>query len=344
MSKKTVGFYGGKFFPIHKGHVAMMEKARMLVDELHIIVSYDVEAERKLWKTARQAGHPRPTHIDRYRWWSEITKYSPNVHVHTVNELQTGKDTDWDRGAIGIREAIGKPIDVVFSSEPSYERHFSRLYPEAVHFVLDEEREQVDISATKIRENLYWHWNALPEEVRPFFVRKVVIVGTESCGKSTLVRRLAEHYGTNYVEEYGRTFYERMGVQDMRYVRSDDFSTIAMKQWMNVVDSLDESNRIIFVDTEAVVTEYYHKLYAGWKINTKVPYFQEYDLYLYLTPEVAWVDDGSRTLRTQKEREEQDETLVHMFDQQNIYPTFIRGTSYDDRFNQAVKAINKLLK
>lgn len=40
---KTVGMYGGKFLPLHMGHVYMMTKASTMVDELHIIVSYDEE-------------------------------------------------------------------------------------------------------------------------------------------------------------------------------------------------------------------------------------------------------------------------------------------------------------
>ena len=38
--------------------------------------------------------------------------------------------------------------------------------------------------------------------MRPFFVKRVVIMGPESVGKSTLTKNLAKHYNTNFVEEY----------------------------------------------------------------------------------------------------------------------------------------------
>ncbi|MER3553540.1 MAG: hypothetical protein C4331_04110 [Meiothermus sp.] len=38
---------------------------------------------------------------------------------------------------------------------------------------------------------------------------KAVFLGAESTGKSTLVRRMAEGFGTEFVAEYGREVYER---------------------------------------------------------------------------------------------------------------------------------------
>jgi HTH-type transcriptional regulator, transcriptional repressor of NAD biosynthesis genes len=67
-------------------------------------------------------------------------------------------------------------------------------------------RELVSISGTKIRENPYQHWDYLPEVVRPCFVKKVCIFGPESTGKSTLTKKLAEHFHTSYVHEYARPF------------------------------------------------------------------------------------------------------------------------------------------
>ena len=42
-------------------------------------------------------------------------------------------------------------------------------------------------------------------------IKKVVLVGPESTGKSTLARRLAEHFNTVLVEEYGRIYCEKFG-------------------------------------------------------------------------------------------------------------------------------------
>ena len=50
-------------------------------------------------------------------------------------------------------------------------------------------------------------------EVYASLIRKVVLVGTESTGKSTLARRLAEEYDTLWVHEFGRELWEAQELQ-----------------------------------------------------------------------------------------------------------------------------------
>lgn len=57
----------------------------------------------------------------------------------------------------------------------------------------------------------YKYWDFIPNIAKEYFVKKVVIVGTESCGKSTLVHNIALYYNTNYIKEYGRTICEELG-------------------------------------------------------------------------------------------------------------------------------------
>ena len=47
MSNNKVGMFGGKFIPIHAGHVYAMIYASTMVNELHVIVSYDEDYERE---------------------------------------------------------------------------------------------------------------------------------------------------------------------------------------------------------------------------------------------------------------------------------------------------------
>ena len=54
-------------------------------------------------------------------------------------------------------------------------------------------------------------------------IKKFVVVGPESTGKSTLCSQLAEHYHTTWVPEYAREYLEKNGM-DYTY---DDFLTIA---------------------------------------------------------------------------------------------------------------------
>ena len=48
------------------------------------------------------------------------------------------------------------------------------------------------------------NWKFLPDSVRPYFSIKVVVLGTESTGKSTLTERLAKYFNCSSVKEAGR--------------------------------------------------------------------------------------------------------------------------------------------
>jgi HTH-type transcriptional repressor of NAD biosynthesis genes len=139
MTVGKVGMYGGKFIPIHLGHVYAMIRASTMVDELHIIISYDTEYEKEVY--FKNAAIPHIPFVIRLRWWTQITKDLPHVHVHAVEEIQTGHFSDWLKGSLEIKRVIGKPIDVVFSSEHSYTEYFDKLYLKAKHVVIDADRE-----------------------------------------------------------------------------------------------------------------------------------------------------------------------------------------------------------
>jgi HTH-type transcriptional repressor of NAD biosynthesis genes len=342
---KTVGMYGGKFAVLHLGHVYAMTVASTLVEELHVIVSYDEEFEKEnLFKNCKL---PHVGYKQRVRWWKEITKDMPHVHVHGVYETNNNEFASWQAGADGIKKSIGKPITHIFSSESHYGEFFNKLYPDAEHVVIDEERSRYNISATKLRtEGVYSNWELLPEVVRRHYVKKVVVVGTESCGKSTLVRNLATLYNTNYVEEHGRTFYEELGSYD---TFEEDYLKIAYRQKYHEEQGLKNANKLLFIDTEANVTHRflkdYHDIGYFSKIGAtlwNIAESQKYDLWLFLEPDVEWVDDGTRTLGKQEQRDSGNEALKHLLVVHGIEYITVKG-NYNERLNIALENINKLV-
>jgi len=337
---KTVGMYGGKFLPPHLGHVYAMTLAASMVDELHVVVSHDHKYEMKLCEGGKL---PHMPWNQRYRWWQQITKHLPNVVVHTVYEEQTGQFSDWENGRYAIELAVGKKIDAVFSSENEYDTYFKLLYPEAEHILLDVERKKYPISGTKLRkEGILANWDMVPQVVRQDFVKRVVIVGTESCGKSTLVQNLATLYNTTYVSEYGREFYEQFGDRVMSM--PEDFAEIAMRHKVNEMDKLKEANKVLFIDTEAYVTNYYSRLYENKEdgIVEAIGQRNHYDLCLFLEPDVKWVDDGTRDFGEQKARENNSDYLKRMLDRACVDYVSVSG-SYLKRLKTTMKHIDKLL-
>nr|WP_204413391.1 multifunctional transcriptional regulator/nicotinamide-nucleotide adenylyltransferase/ribosylnicotinamide kinase NadR [Bacillus tianshenii] len=337
---KTVGFIGGKYLPLHRGHIYTIVRAASSVDELYVILSHNEDRDRE---TCEKSSFPYIPADIRLRWLHEATKEMGNVRVLSVAD--TTKDYDWEEGSRLIKAAINKKIDVVFSSESAYDAIFKSNYPDAKHILLDEERKIVPISATEIREEgVYAHWNDIPECVRPYFVKKVVLVGTESCGKSTLTRNLASVYNTTFVKEYGRTLCEEIGGCE-GIIQKEDYPIIAYGHKMEEKEAIRKANKIVFIDTEATVTQYYSHLYNNChqKVLDEIIAEQSYDMYLYLEPDVPWVDDGLRVHGEQYVRDENNKLLKEMFKQNNIELTVISGT-YEEKLNQAIDLVDQLFR
>jgi len=120
-------------------------------------------------------------------------------------------------------------------------------------------------------------------------IRKSLAVnGTESSGKSTLVRNLARVYNTSYVEEYGRKYYDKFK-DSMSITLESDYHEIAFEHKYHERMQTQTANKALFIDTEAIVTQYYSELYVGNRLDilTEVAKLQEYDLHIYLELDVA---------------------------------------------------------
>src|SRR5690606_10825593 len=152
-------------------------------------------------------------------------------------------------------------------------------YPSAKHVVLDAERRTYPISATQIREEgAMKHWAIIPHVVQPYFVRTVVVVGTESAGKSTLVKNLAHLYNTSYVEESGRKFSDQIGAG---IAIESQFPTIACEHKHHATEHAKRANKLPFIDTEANVPQYFSWAYRGYEqpVLDQVAALQNYDLW-----------------------------------------------------------------
>ncbi len=336
---KSVGFIGGKFLPLHLGHIHAILAASNMVDELYVILSSSKNRDRQLCE--RDGIKYIPDEV-RLSWMGQAVNDLENVKLIRIEDDQWDENYDWDSGAEMIKKAIGKKIYFVFSSEKEYEKHFKKNFPGGKHMIIEPARETINISGTEIRKELYKHWDKLPEYVRKYFVKKVVIVGTESCGKSTLTKKLAKLYNTNLVEEIGRNYcdkYSNMLTKEM-------FNSIAMEHFLEQEEKASFSNKVLFVDTEATVTQFYlNKYFPKEKFNLieEIIKIQNYDLMIFLEPDVKWVNDGLRNEGEEKIRKNNNVEMKKMFKDRGI--NFVSlGGNYSERFNKARKLVDDLFK
>ncbi len=337
MSDKTIGFIGGKYLPFHQGHVYTIMAASNQVDLLYVVLSSSKNRDREL---CERDGIKYIPAEKRLSWMGSCLHDLKNIKILHIEDDQWDANYDWEDGARMIKEAIGKPIDKVFSSEPGYGVHFNKYYPGSEHVIVDDLRKTVPLSATEVRRNLYAHWDKLPQAVRADYVKKVALVGTESCGKSTLTTKLAKFYATEHVSEVGREYCERYSDQ----LTVEMFPSIAMEHFLLQQKKAESADKILFVDTEATITQYYLDMYFPGQVSPlveEVIKLQDYDLVLYLEPDVEWVDDGLRFAGKEDERERNNQKLKGMYQKRGIDFVSVSG-NYQQRFDQARGLVDRL--
>jgi HTH-type transcriptional repressor of NAD biosynthesis genes len=276
----TRGLVIGKFLPPHKGHLALIEFAAKQCDELIVSMS---DADNDPIDPTLRLG-----------WLRQLT----NARVENLKD-------DFDRPdlplnartkiwAAVITKAYGK-IDKVFSSE-GYGDPFAKNLG-AVHVSFDIDRKAFPVSGSLIRQSPFRYWDLIPKEVQPYFVKRICFYGPESTGKSTAAIRMARHYNTVSVPEVAR---EMLVNNDFTI---DDIIRIGKAQTERVLEYTRLANKILFCDTDVIVTQIYSRHYLGvvpeilYELEKKVTYHQ----YFFFDIDVPWVEDGLRDLAHQRE-------------------------------------------
>lgn len=338
-----VGAFMGKLLPPHRGHLTTILLAHTMCDELYVVVSNrDVEDA----EMCKPLGKTIPGKLRKQWLMKELTGFD-NIHVVLVDETNLPLfPNGWEPWSKLVKSTIGKKIDVIFGGEPSYSEGCERWFPESEYKIIDPDRSRWPVSATMVRNNPIDCWDYIIGAARPFFAKKILIAGTESCGKTTLTKKLAKIYYTSWSEEVGRYYSERyLGGDEDAFV-DDDFKRICSLQYESDMDALHNANKICFFDTDATITQYYCEMYLGHQNPAIEGYVDpsRYDIVLFLTPEVEWVDDGLRFLGEQKQRESLHSKLLNMYRERGFKNIVeISGSSYEERLTQCLHVIDNLL-
>lgn len=275
------GLVVGKFMPLHRGHQVLIEAALADSDDVTVVV-YDSQPPGEY--------PPMPVEL-RLRWLRELYPAAESI-LALPDPLSSDDPRDAGFYADGLR-FLG-PFDRFYSSEPAYGR-FAQLLG-AEHVVVDAARAAVPISGTRIREDPYAHRGWLDPAVYASLVRKVVCVGTESAGKTTLARALAARHGTLWAHEYGR---ELWVAQDLSGSFADHLR-IATRQHAREEAARRQARRFLFCDTNAWTT----LMWSLWTYGVADARLHElvdrtvgdYE-WLLCDADIPWEDDGTRELR-----------------------------------------------
>jgi len=190
-------------------------------------------------------------------------------------------------------------------------------------------------------------------------MKKIVILGPESTGKSTLCEQLAAHFKSSWVPEYARTYLQGSGNQ----YRFEDLWEIAKGQvesemvngkWLmdnrgqHIVGGAPlttcQTPLPLFIDTDLYVIKIWSEISFNKcdnRILTQIAQ-SSYDLYLLCNTDLPWADDPLREYPDLHMRQKIYAYYEDAMINQPVPWVNISG-NYEERLNKAIDAVNAVL-
>jgi NadR type nicotinamide-nucleotide adenylyltransferase len=307
------GLVVGKFYPPHGGHLHLIATAARQCAQLTVLAM-----------AARSETIPL---CDRVAWLREACEGMRAVSVLGVPcdvPVDFGDAQIWAAQVAVMDAALtgGRrpPADVVFSSE-SYGDELA-AWLRCGHVCVDVGRTTVPVSASAVRADLAGCWESLIGPAQAGLATRVVTLGAESTGTSTIAEMLAAHYRqrggawahTPCVTEAGRD-YTVTKWQQARMVAAAaglpdpplealewtaaDFDAVAAEQTRRENQAARTGSPLVVCDTDAFATSVWEHRYLGERTRGLQPWaaaeLPHHDVYLLTSHDgVPWHDDGLR--------------------------------------------------
>lgn len=319
------GIVLGKFSPFHRGHEFLIRQALAICDTITVLVCAHETDLIPGWQ--------------RYHW---VKSTFPELDVRHLIGPKTTQFPEHSGllAQVGLDEMVRRNVPentgLLFESGNTLSTFAHRLGFE--HICIDAERANYPVKTEEIRANPTAHRDLLLPNVRPYYLRRVALVGPESCGKSYLSEQLASHYHTVFVEEYGRTYCEKFGMDSTEL----DFAHVAGGQLYREDEMALKADRLLFCDTDLIVTQIWSEVYFKGKCQPWIywaDHARRYDLYLLCAPDIPWVNDGLREFEGQ--RAWMFERIRQELEARGLNFKIIQG-GFEERMSAALRAVESL--
>ena len=322
MKHYRTSFVLGKFCPLHKGHMLLIQRALNASDTVYVVVDNIMDEVIPVRRRMQWVKQQFPTAV-------VLTQ------EHPLPQDPSETPYFWDIWRDTLLHLLPQPVDAVFASEQYGERLAKELSAEFV--MVDPCRKNVPISATTIREDIIGQWQYLSPVVQQDIRKVICVFGPESTGKSTLTCQLARHYNMPYVEEFAKKLIDEKNGD----ICFDDMETIVKGHHEAIADALKLNTPLLFVDTDAIIS----KLWSNELFGKESPIIEEYiakqhfDLYLLLDVDLPWVNDIHRYRPNERDSffRKCEEQLV----MRNKNYTVIRGKD-EQRLINAIERVDAL--
>ena len=320
-------FVFGKFMPFHKGHEAMINFALARCDFLTILICCSDKEQV-------------PCAV-RKTWIEQTFENLKNLEVRTFsysedefpNTSVSSEEISAIWAAVFKKQFPG--YSILVTSEPY--GNFVAGYMAIRHIEFDPCRSIIPVSASLIKKDQFSYWEFLPDSVKPYYSIKIVILGTESTGKTTLTKQLSQHYNCGFVSEAAREI-----IPNSNAFIYADLHLVAKEHAGRIDAAVRGPSPLVIIDTDVHTTKSYSKFIFGKELaeSSEIYNSNRAVLYLYLNNDVPHSQDGTRLNET--DRNLLDISHREVLRENNIDFIEITG-NWNERFEKAVKHIDKLI-
>jgi HTH-type transcriptional regulator, transcriptional repressor of NAD biosynthesis genes len=321
------GLIIGKFMPLTKGHIALIDFGIQNCDNL-IVAVCSLKSE------------PINGSL-RYNWVKKYYGNNTRVQVvHITEEIPGTSESSREISKLwsDYLKAMLPQVNIVFASEQYGE--YVAEYMGIDYKLFDVKREAVPISATMVRGNPFKYWDYIPHIVKHYYVKKVCVYGPDSCGKSTLTTDLAKHYKTAFVPEIARNMFEwsNLHIDNLNINQLEQFARLQSEAVKSMVHFAD---KVLICDTDNITTQIYSEVYCG-QITEEITKYEDidYELYLLLDIDTPYIEEGQRNLPHR--RREMFKRFKSELEKRSIKYVLIDG-SWKERFEKSVEAVDKII-
>ena len=254
---KDIGVVFGTFAPLHQGHLDLIMQAKKECDGGCIVIVDGRDGDR--------GGKEMPLKL-RYRYVREFFADDDLVAVYAIDETELGIEAypnGWDKFISEVDRifdlATEEGSSIFYVSEDEYYEYLDKLG----YSVVKLDRELNPISATMIRENPIKHWDNITFPFRRVFSKNILICGTASEGKTTLVKDLGKYFNAPYSHEYARDYMEESYISEWELDGVDYMAFLDGQYQMNKKLINSPSNQgIFFADSDSMTTRMYAEYYC----------------------------------------------------------------------------------
>lgn len=381
--KLKIGICFGGYNPMHQGHLDVIMRSKKECDYTFVVVCGYENEPRAIVNFN--------TKVDIVAKFIEANLNDTNVHhrnmfVTSVNDTELGideseSDSNWDiwladvykkirlvcmNNGIGGWGASFLPKNSNVHFYVGEERYVEALKKRKIKVTLvgkDKNGNRLnDISGTAIRNNPIKYWHKIIPPYRPYMTKRILITGTASEGKTTLVQDLGIYFDTSFVVEQAKSAFQGFGSTKLREedLTKQDYISFLNGQYYEIIHALNEEKNkgFIFSDTDGLVTLMYAKSYSAipsFKIteddckeieeyyDANYTEINKWDKIFLIVPHGKFVDDGIRYMGQSSldERFKNYYILLKLLAKYNMMDKvmFLNGTYYEN-FETVKKYVN----